>query len=309
MKERIKMLIMFVLGAILTGTTVYAATIISSINVGYNNASSKLVATNVQDAIDEVYKKASESKAPQPKNENIKAMYYYDENKESEDFCVTGDEKTCKVNTCYLNNTEGSCSPGTIVEYMVNEKEKIRFHVVHDDGEKLTLQSQKNIEYNIPWNLNEDSNTNINNVLNILENKTSTWTNVNKFNYSIGRENSTLGYSGCFYSNCNINIYELDKKEVNVRMITVQEATILGCKFSDGTNIPTCPIWLYNYLQRSMTYEGTVNDYQAYLGYYTMTISSGIAVHIRANGVMYVDKIEANINRYGGRAVVEITKS
>ncbi len=63
MKERIKMLIIFVLGGItIGGISVYAATIISSINVGYSNENSKLVADNVQDAIDEVYKNVNEIK-------------------------------------------------------------------------------------------------------------------------------------------------------------------------------------------------------------------------------------------------------
>ena len=39
------------------GTGVYAATVILGSNVVYDNASSKLTSTNVQDAIDELYNK------------------------------------------------------------------------------------------------------------------------------------------------------------------------------------------------------------------------------------------------------------
>ncbi len=61
-KRNYKLIVGIIIGAILTGTTVYAATIISSINVEYNNENSKLVADNVQDAIDEVYKNVNEIK-------------------------------------------------------------------------------------------------------------------------------------------------------------------------------------------------------------------------------------------------------
>ena len=330
MKERIKIVVAFILGVILTGTTVYAATIISSINVGYSNEDSKLVADNVQDAIDEVYKKASESKAPQPKNENIKAMYYYDENKESEDFCVTGDEKTCKVNTCYLNNTEGSCSPGTIVEYMVNEQEKIRFHVMHDDGEKLTLQSQKNTIYNIVWYStgdevveNSDSSNpickNCDNtkgpltILESLENATSNWSNVNDLNYSIGIKDSTLGYSECnSYDTCNATSYTLSKNNKKARMITIQEAANLNCTTS---GIKKCPIWMFNYLHNSILNGGTVNDVHTENNgdtNYAYWLMNSPHHNDRAWYIMYYGALGYDImvkKNKGARAVVEITKS
>ncbi len=61
-KKNYKLVVGIIIGLLIAGTTVYAATIISSINVGYNNESSKLVADNVQDAIDEVYKNVNEIK-------------------------------------------------------------------------------------------------------------------------------------------------------------------------------------------------------------------------------------------------------
>ncbi len=308
MKERIKTItIIILIVMVISISGVYAATIISSINVEYNNENSKLVADNVQDAIDEVYKKASESKAPQPKNENIKAMYYYDENKESKDFCVTGDEKTCKVNTCYLNNTEGSCSPGTIVEYMVNEQDKIRFHVVHDDGSTLTLQSQKNTLNSVKWYDGENSDQGTVTALTILENTTSNWMNVNTLDYSISDDTSSLGYSGCDYEfgiNCNNVQYKLENKTGKSRMITVQETSTVGC----NNHHKSCPIWMYNYLNSSTNYGGTKNEDSA-TGYWTLNVLNSSTNHIliaHQNGnIGYVVK---NME-YGARAVVEITKS
>ncbi len=61
-KRNYKLVVGIIIGLLIAGTTVYAATIISSINVGYSNENSKLVADNVQDAIDEVYKNVNEIK-------------------------------------------------------------------------------------------------------------------------------------------------------------------------------------------------------------------------------------------------------
>lgn len=53
-----KYILGIITGILISGTTVYAATIISAVNVSYSNTSSKLSSTNVQDAIDELYDKA-----------------------------------------------------------------------------------------------------------------------------------------------------------------------------------------------------------------------------------------------------------
>ena len=56
----IKTVVAFILGIIISGTTVYAATILFNSNqVGYDNTSSGMSATNVQDALDELYTKAN----------------------------------------------------------------------------------------------------------------------------------------------------------------------------------------------------------------------------------------------------------
>lgn len=56
----IKTVVAFILGIIISGTTIYAATILfASDQVSYDNTSSGMTATNVQGAIDELYEKAN----------------------------------------------------------------------------------------------------------------------------------------------------------------------------------------------------------------------------------------------------------
>ena len=58
LKQNAKIITAFVLGAILTGGTVYAATVLPSSQVGYDNSASGLAATDVQGALDELYTRA-----------------------------------------------------------------------------------------------------------------------------------------------------------------------------------------------------------------------------------------------------------
>ncbi len=59
LKQNAKIITAFVLGAILTGGTVYAATVLPSSQVGYDNSTSGLAATDVQGALDELNTKAN----------------------------------------------------------------------------------------------------------------------------------------------------------------------------------------------------------------------------------------------------------
>ena len=71
----IKTVVAFVLGLIISGTTVYAATILFNSNqVGYDNTSSGISATNVQDALDELYTRANTWINP---NNNFGTPQYY----------------------------------------------------------------------------------------------------------------------------------------------------------------------------------------------------------------------------------------
>ena len=65
LKDNLKIIVAFILGLIISGTGVYAATILySGDQVGYDNTSSGMSATNVQDALDELYTKAQNVEVP-----------------------------------------------------------------------------------------------------------------------------------------------------------------------------------------------------------------------------------------------------
>ncbi len=331
MKDKIKMLIMFVLGAILTGSTVYAATIISSINVVYSNENSKLVADNVQEAIDEVYDKSF--------NKELITAYEYHEQEPNK--CINGEEKTCVKTDCYKKGK--TCKQGTIIKYYVNDSEFHYFYVLRDDGTKITMQQRENTIRNIAWHAESNDNTKgPTTVLPALEQATSTWVNVNVIEYEPGvttlYENSN---TGCTYTastdsdykiRCETNTYTstvLGTRKARARMITALEAGSTGClMYKDGAtdsrvippsinayNQGSCPDWMHNYLYHSKNYGGSysndtvnengVNDH----AYWTMSAYSGNttnAWYVPGGGnLTYGNTID--IIR-GARAVVEITK-
>lgn len=260
-------------------------------------------------------------------NENIIKAYTYNQDSTAANYCVTGDEATCEETTCYKSGRSNSCPVGTIIDYKVNETEMIRFHVMYDNGTTLTMQSQKNTVYCHKWisetdyataNIDETScsSTACNDegpitILNVLESKTSNWKNVNKQRYTMGTTTfKTNSFTGCSsYNTCDKNTYTLDERTANARMITVQEATNLGCTSS------LCPIWMYNYLQESTNYGGTINDTYTENGiagnyaYWTMSALSSdtnIAWHMTYGG--YLTKRNTFDSYFGARAVVEINK-
>ena len=325
-----KLIVGIIIGAILTGTTVYAATIISSINVGYSNENSKLVADNVQDAIDEVYDKSF--------NKDLITAYEYSE---EDPKCINGEEKTCVKTDCYKKNK--ICSQGTVIKYYVKENEYHYFYVLHDDGTKITMQQRENTVRNILWYAGTNDNSKgPGTILPALEQATSTWTNVNVLEYTPGvttlYENAN---TGCTYTEsetsdykirCETNTYTssvLGKRKARARMITALEAGSTGCLVykkgeTDKRVIPpsinihnhgSCPDWMHNYLLNSKGYGGsyntdTVNENGSYeYSYWTMSSYSDTttdAWNVRRDG--FLNK-HSTINTNGGaRAVVEITK-
>ena len=125
-----------------------------------------------------------------------------------------------------------------------------RFHVIKDEGEKIVLQSQKGTVSNIAWNEKNNVKEGPTTALEALEKETKDWTNVNNLEYSIGDDNSTLGYSRCSSANwCHTGGYSLNKSSIHARMITVQELKTLNCVNSTSDN--KCPVWVFNYLSKS----------------------------------------------------------
>ncbi len=332
MKERIKTIVIIILAVMVISISgVYAATIISSINVGYNNESSKLVADNVQDAIDEVYDKSF--------NKELITAYEYSE---EDPKCINGEEKTCVKTDCYKKGK--TCKQGTVIKYYVKENEYHYFYVLRDDGTKITMQQRENTIRNIPWHAESNDNTKgPTTVLPALEQATSTWVNVNVLEYEPGV--TTLyenAYTGCTYTKsetsdykirCEANTYTssvLGTRKARARMITALEAGSTGCLVYkngvtdsrvllpsiDAYNHGSCLDWMYNYLHLSKKYGGSYNnDIQNENGeydcaYWTMSALSGdttVAWRVdRAGDLNSVDTTSASIN--GARAVVEIDK-
>lgn len=245
-------------------------------------------------------------------NDNILTAYTYNQNVADSNYCVTGEEATCQINKCYLDKNISACPIGTIFRYRVNETEVKYFHVVSDDGDKLTLQQRENTVVGHPW-YEEYSGTTplgVNNnshgpttVLTPLEEATVGWTYVNDMTYTMGTTQfKGVSNTGCLDVNgCPLNSYTLEPKTVKARMITLQEAVAAGC------NKESCPIWMYNYLNGSKTYGGTVNGIGN--GYWTM---SGVSDYVSSAWLVYfygsVDYDATSSDNYGGRAVVEINK-
>lgn len=331
-KNNKKLIIGFILGAIMfTSLGVCAATILSSREITYDNINSKLSSTNVQDAIDELY-----NKSKLKNRKNIVEAYTYNQTSGASDYCVTGDEETCKETTCYKNATVGSCPAGTIIVYKVNDTEIVRFHVIHDKGSTMTMQSQRNIIYNLAWIDYDDyksENTDGTScshesatcsdegpitILEALEGTTTGWDNINKQTYTMGTTTfKTNAYTGCStHNSCTTNVYTLPSKTVRARMLTVQEAADLGCTSEQKS----CPKWMYNYMTNSTDYNGTTNDANigpnvinnsaGNDGYWMMNVYSGTNVgawRIIYNGSLNYSNNNHN-NYYGARAVVEINK-
>ncbi len=322
-KNNYKILIGLILGVIISVVGVYAAVTITGSDVTYSNSSSGLTSTTVQDAIDELNNKTDIRKMS-----NFVSVYKYSTATSTK--CITGEEDTCVKSTCHKTKTRGSCPAGTIIKYKVNDTDIVTFHVISDNGSTLTMQSQKNTVYNTMWISASDYkayNTDSTNcsypscsdegpmtVLVALERITNSWTNVNNQTYTMGTTVfKTNAYTGCSdYNSCTTNTYTLASRTSKARMITVQETVNLGCT----TTAKSCPIWMYNYLNSSTGYGGTVNDnsidsetMHENFGYWTMsTASSKSAWIVHRRGYIVKNNNISYVQYYGARAVVVVSK-
>lgn len=253
-------------------------------------------------------------------------LFTYSES--SSNTCIKGNEPTCVAigandNPCYKNKIANACHVGDIVRYRVNDTDTVTFHILKDDANTITMQTQKNVIYSVPWISALDYSGTITykndrGPLTVLsspsdsqniEGVTSSWTNVNTLAYSF---NTSSGCSA--YNACSTATYNLTKNNVKARMITLQEAYAAGCK-------PSCPKWMYNYLQNSTASGGIINDEEHGMasennyGYWTMSAYSGTdstctdgkcAWFIEQTGkAVYKNIQEVD---YGARAVVVVNK-
>lgn len=217
----------------------------------------------------------------------ISEAYTYDEDNQ-DTLCITGDEDTCEKTDCY--KTGNTCNSGDIIDYMVNGTDRVRFHVMYDENGKITMQTQQNIVSNVTWNstnLNTDGPTTI---LSALDTSTATWTNPNNISYTLGttsfKTNSATGCSA--YDACSGNKYTLSSKVAKARLITVQEASLLGCT----STADSCPAWLSS----------------ATSGYWTSNAVSVDDTNAFAISGSSINNYAASTAIYGARAVIQINK-
>ena len=247
-------------------------------------------------------------------NKNIVAAYKYvaptnivkdGDTVTSYDGCITGEEASCEQISIGATDTVES---GTIIKYKVNDSDKKYFYVLRDEENKLVLQQRENTTINAKWNKGLNNNLGPTNILSILENEVSDWTNVNDLTYTAG---TTVLYQNKYtscptYNNCNTSRYTLEERTAKARMITVQEAYAMGCTLDTASS---CPTWMYNNLKNATTNGGTSVG-ESSTGYWTMstgTPSYSTVWTIIGAGRFYNMAYMDNTN-YGARAVVEINK-
>ena len=258
-------------------------------------------------ATNKVLKKKLRIEARQVTNKNIIRAYTYNQTEGASNYCITGEESTCQETACYSTREVGSCKAGTIIQYRVNDTETIPFHVMFDEGNKLTMQSQQDTVSNIIWA--ESSNANGPTIaLTALEEATKNWKNVNDQTYTMGttvfKENP---YTTCNVSNetniCSSNGYILPERTAKARMITTQETNALECTGKTGS----CAIWLHNYMADATKYSGT-KEGESY-SYWTMNSSNNTRFVTGVTTSGYVNTMEMISSGLRSiRAVIEISK-
>lgn len=317
-KRNRKFLLGIIIGILISGITVYATSVLSSSEVSYDNSKSHSSSDNVQGAIEELYRKSSNCTAGSCSLVDSKFIigYIYNQNQNSENYCVTGDEETCARTDCYTSSSK-ICPAGTIIDYIVSgdKNNKVRFHVMYDNGQTLTMQSQENIIRNVAWYTQQDNTKGPLTILSQLEKATEGWSNIENQTYTMGtttfRKNEWTGCSSP--SSCTSNKYTLASRTAKARMITVQEADVLGCTTQDGS----CPIWMYNYVYNATKYGAKVDDNTVTNGinnhgYWTMSSYLSDSIHawyIAKNGTIFANySTGTTLGLYGARAVVVVSK-
>jgi hypothetical protein len=239
-------------------------------------------------------------------NPYILGAYYYNDTVSNleEGYCVDGTENTCKFNTCIGNKDHGTCEAGTIILYRVNEDEVYYFNVLHDDGETMTLQS---VDDTIQTSWGTSLTDGPIKVLAAITEATKDWSNVNDLTYTLG-ETIFLKYPNyswndnpytycSSYNSCTSNAYTLSSdltKNVKARIISVQEATDLGCtsnKLSCPNYLSTKGILLWTLqLSKSNAYIIHHDRYILGSGSYNITSSSVNTAKSYAKAVVEINK-------------------
>ena len=310
-KSNVKSVIGIIIGVVIAGGSAAVVYAISGSQVTYTDTNN-IGATTVQGAIDALYNRT----LLKNRTSNFIEAYTYNAST-----CVTGNESTCVQTTCYKTKSANSCPAGTIIKYRVNDQEVQTFHVMYDDASTITMQAQRNTVYNTAWITALDysgsttyaSDKGPLTILTALESATAGWVNVNDQTYTMGTTTfKTNANTGCSaYNTCSANTYTLASRTAKARMITLQEAAVLGCTGSDKS----CPNWMNNYLGSSTSYRGTENDTSLgpngsmNNGYWTMSAYSSntsLAWNVHQRG--RVNNISVYQSNFDARAVVQVSK-
>ena len=99
MKDKIRYILVFLLGVFVSGITVYASTFINSKDVSFDKSSTSMKSNNVQDAVDEVYDRAvnyCSTRYDEGYSAGLKSICEYEVGK-TWDFDYTGDSQKFSV--------------------------------------------------------------------------------------------------------------------------------------------------------------------------------------------------------------------
>ena len=193
-------------------------------------------------------------------NEHIKAVYTYNENGSGEGSnftgCISGEEAGCVAKSKITKTM--NYPVGTIVKYEVADGVEEYFNVLYDNGDNLTMQHAKRTLTTSNWlvaysiaspasvisELKEATNWEYANSWSINNSRITTGTGSFQTdslvcNYTSGNHEFPAG-SAAYGSYCDNEAPTYDSFSVNsnVRFITANEASELGCRFSEGSTVP-----------------------------------------------------------------------
>ena len=155
-KDNVKVVVAFILGGIILGAYgTYASSIISASDVSYSNASSAISSTNVQGAIDSLYKKAKDAEAKCPDGYKCTKMICKRATTLHKEVCTNSDSSLyCQADGYTLNSeieygslgTKGTLTSGDAFDCDVNgdgkyDPETERFYYVSDVTNGITTDS------------------------------------------------------------------------------------------------------------------------------------------------------------------------
>ena len=228
---------------------------------------------------------------------------------------ATYEDEVINVPSCITNKTK--CDAGTPVAIKVNETETYKFYVLNDDTTKneVTLIMNRNLysstdenNGNVAWiNAEDYGNSTVKNdkgpltALKVLKTRTSGWTNIPAYTYTLENDTDGLGGSNTYEPISKPTTATTEESVVeNVRARLPRREEIYA--INNSTTLTSTP-WLYENLY------GT-GDNMIY-GYWTSTTysvdsSSAWIVYCYGDGVLSSDGV--SIDNRGLRPVITLSK-